>query len=467
MRNRTEFQRKKASNLGYSTTLLLGPTLNRLKFNTHKNMFRIFSLCLLLGLSSIEATPMTEFVITNYGAVADGLTLNTVAIQKTIDGAAAVGGGTVVIPKGEFLTGAIFLKRGVNLHLDKDAVLKCSTDLKNFPAQRTRIEGHIEDSFNPALINADGCDGLRITGEGVLDGGGRPIWDLYWKLRRAATDKTNFKNLNVPRARLALIQDSRGVVIEGVTFKDSQFWNLHLYRCRDVLVQNARFLVPDNYKQAPSTDGIDVDSCQDVTIQACYFSVTDDCIALKGSKGPFALADKDSPPVERVRVSDCVFQRGHAAVTLGSEATTVKDLVVEKCKVLGDMSVISFKLRSDTPQHYENIHYRNLTLEGRGGSLFSIYPWNRNADLQGQPPPKSIVRNITITNITGSCGSFGVIQGNPGQTEISDITLENIDVTLKGGKCEVGKVNKLTMKNVMVNGKPFSLIRNKTLADAK
>ena len=77
-------------------------------------------------------------------------------------------------------------------------------------------------------------------------GADRPIWDLFWKLRDAAPDPTNFPNLGVPRARLALIESSRGVRIEGITFKDLQFWNLHLYNCDGVLVRQTRFEVPDD-----------------------------------------------------------------------------------------------------------------------------------------------------------------------------------------------------------------------------
>jgi polygalacturonase len=130
--------------------------------------------------------------VTRFGAVGDGETINTAAIQKTIDSLAANGGGTVEIPKGVFMSGALFLKPGVNLHLAKGAVLRCLTDMKHFPERRTRIEGHFAESFNPALINADGCDGLQITGEGTLDGNGRPIWDAFWKGIKA--DK-NFRNI--------------------------------------------------------------------------------------------------------------------------------------------------------------------------------------------------------------------------------------------------------------------------------
>jgi len=396
--------------------------------------------------------------IVEFGAVGDGVTLNTSKIQSGIDELAAKGGGTLVIPKGVFLSGALFLRPGVNLHLEKDATLKCSTDMKDFPERRTRIEGHFEEHFNPALINADKCDRLLITGQGTLDGAGRPIWDLFWKLRNAAPDPNNFKNISVPRARLCIIENSSNVVLDGITFKDSQFWNLHLYKCRDTVVQNARFQVPDDYKQAPSTDGIDVDSCQYVAIKSCYFSVTDDCIAMKGSKGPMASSDKDSPPVEHTRVSDCTFKRGNAVVTLGSEATVVRDVVVENCKVIGPVNVAMLKLRSDTPQDYEDIHYRNITLEHAGsGSILIINPWRQYTDLKGQPPPKSTVRNITLSNIKGRFGALGTIRGNPGQAGISDITFQNIDVQLKSEKLKANDAMNLKIENVTVNGKPLSL----------
>ncbi|MBB3225201.1 glycoside hydrolase family 28 protein [Pseudoduganella umbonata] len=396
--------------------------------------------------------------ITDFGALADDRTVNTIAIQKTIDHVAGQGGGTVVVPPGVFVSGALFLKPKVHLHLEQGAVLKCSTDMRHFPAQRTRIEGHFAPSFNPALINANGCDGLKITGAGTLDGAGRPIWDLFWKLRKAAPDPHNFANIGVPRARLALIERSRGVTVEGVTFKDSQFWNLHLYRCQDVTVRGARFEVPDDYKQAPSTDGIDLDSCQRVTVEDCYFSVTDDCIAAKGSKGPQALEDKDSPPVEHIRVRNCEFRRGHGVMTLGSEATLVRDVLVENCRVGPRVqNVAVLKLRADTPQHYEDIHFRGLTLDSDSGLIVAIRPWTQYFNLKGAPPPKSIVRNVSLVGIKGRFGTFGKIAPNPGQTEIGDILLKDIDVALGTGTLDATGAPGLRLENVRVNGKPLTL----------
>jgi polygalacturonase len=393
--------------------------------------------------------------IIDHGAVADDATVNTRAIQAAIEHLAGVGGGTLVVPAGVFVNGALFLKPGVHLHLEQGAVLKCSTDLSHFPVRRTRIEGQFKDDFNPGLINADGCDGLRITGTGTLDGAGRPIWDLFWKLRGQAKDPGNFPNLGVARARLAIIERSRGVLIEGVTFKDSQFWNLHLYKCQDVQVRQVRIQVPDDYKQAPSSDGIDLDSCQKVTIDGCHFSVTDDCIAAKGSKGPHALLDKDSPPVEQIRIRNCVFRRGHAVLTLGSEATVVRDVVIENCTVGKVDRVAHLKLRADTPQHYEDIHFRNLTLDAPGhGVIVAISPWSQYTDFKGEAPPRSTVRNISFEGIRGRFGGFGSIRPNPGQTSIGAILLKDVDVMLDKEELSVDRSVNVRFENVTVNGKP-------------
>ena len=388
-----------------------------------------------------------RYTITDYGAVGDGKTLNSKAIQATID-ACAKKGGTVVIPKGEFLSGSIFLKPGVNLEIQEGGVLKGSTDINDYPTAMTRIEGHFEP-WPAALLNGDKVDHLRITGPGTLDGSGEPFWKLFYS-RRDADGKTT--NLSVPRPRLTFIQNSKDIKISGIHYLNSGFWNLHLYRCNNVTIENCSFIAPDGPKpnHAPSSDGIDIDSDQDITISKCFFSVGDDCIALKGSKGPFAMDDKDSPPVERIHILDCVFEAGGGIMTCGSEATIVRDVNIERC-ITRKPTVLRLKLRPDTPQQYENIHLKDITMEG-GGVIFNIAPWSQYFDLKGQLPPKSVVRNITITNVKGTgSSSLGKITGNP-DTEFGDIILKNVDVKLKTPTLEVGNIKTLKFENVVVNG---------------
>jgi len=391
--------------------------------------------------------------IRTHGARGDGAFINTAAIQSAIDAMAAEGGGTVVVPKGVFVSGALFMKPSVHLHLQAGAVLRCTTDMKHFPRRRTRIEGHFEDHFTPAFINADGCDGLRVTGQGTLDGAGRPIWDKFWALRKAAPDPANFPNLSVDRARLMLIENSRDVTIEGIRFKDSQFWNLHLYRCQGVSIRGASFVVPDDYKQAPSSDAIDIDSSQNVTVENCFFSVTDDCIAAKGSKGPYAMSDRDSPPVENIRIRNCHFARGHQAFTCGSEATIVRNVVMENCSVSGAMNLIMLKLRPDTPQHYEDIEVRDIQLDSDGGRILLVEPWSQFRDLKGAAPPHSVVRNIRLRRISGKFGSFGIIRPNPGQTDIGEIHVRQVALTLdQEAELTVTGDATVLFEDVVING---------------
>jgi len=392
------------------------------------------------------ATKIKQLSIIDAGAIGDGTTLNTHVLQETINQLAAQGGGTMVVPAGRFLTGAIFLKPGVNLNLETNAVLLGSTNIADYPAMPTRIEGHTQ-IWRPALLNADHCDYLRITGCGTIQGGGKSFWDAFWNRYKA--DKTT-KNLDVDRPRNVFIENSKDVLISGISLRDSGFWNLHLYRCQDLTVENMDIRTPTH---SPSTDGIDVDSCQRVTIRGCYISVDDDNIAMKGTKGPLADEDKDSPPVEHIRIYDCSFGLGHGVLTLGSEACRVRDVVMENCQVEGVWNkdcLARLKLRPDTQQYYQDIHFRNITLNGHG-TLVSIEPWMQVFDLKGLAAPMQRVNNVTFENITGNATSFGRIDG-PTNSVIRDILFKDIGLTVTDTNVVVRKVGNLKLVNTRING---------------
>lgn len=392
-----------------------------------------------------------EFNITSFGAVPDGQTINTDSIQSAINKAAASGGGRVVIPKGTFRTGSIFLKQNVELHLEKDAILLGSNDINDYPKRNTRIEGHFEP-WRMALINAEQINGLKITGSGKIDGNGILFWAAFWQRRKENRDCTN---LEVERPRMFFIDRCTDVQITGLTLRDSGFWNVHLYRCKGVVIDGLDIKSPSTLPiRAPSTDGIDVDSCQDVIIRNCDISVDDDCIALKGSKGPLADQDADSPPVDNVLIENCRIGDGHGVVTLGSEASTVRNVIVRDCVVTGRNSIVRLKLRPDTPQLYENLVFERIQVSGNG-RIFDVAPWKQFFDLKGHAPPTRTVRNVTVRNINGSYGSMGIMRGNPGDT-ISGITIRDVTLDLAREDFDLGKVQNLRVENVIVNGKPFA-----------
>ena len=406
---------------------------------------------LLLALDPVLVA-QEQSLITDFGATAGGTVLNTTAIQAAIDAAAAKGGGTVVIPAGIFRSGAIFLKPGVGLHLAAGAVLLGSASIEDYPKQLTRIEGHFEP-WRMALVNAQGLEKLRISGEGRLDGNGATYWSAFWQRRKENPQCTN---LEVERPRLLFIDRCHDVRIEGLTLENSGFWNIHLYRCSAVLIEGVSISVPTGSVRAPSTDGIDIDSSQNVTVRHCRIAVDDDCIALKGSKGPLADRDTDSPAVENILVEQSEFGRGGGVLTCGSEATVVRHVTVRACTVTGKAILVCLKLRPDTPQLYEDLLFDGIKFSGGDGRILQARPWNQFFDLKGHPPPPPrVVKNLTVRNLSGAYGSFGILAGNPGDV-LRDVTLENIDLKLAEEKLVLGPVENLVLKNVVINGRPFT-----------
>jgi len=389
-----------------------------------------------------------RMVVTDFGAIADGKTVNTQAIQKTIDQAAAAGGGTVVIPKGTFLSGAIFLKPGVGLDVEKDGVLKSTADLKDFPEGMTRIEGHFQ-VWVPALVNADHVDHVRIGGEGTLDGTGTPFYAEFRK-RIAANRKTT--NLDVKRPRMMFIRESNDVQVSGLHFLNSGFWNLHLYKCDGVKIDG---LDINAAAGSPSTDGIDVDSCQHVEIGNTTIANNDDCIALKGTKGPNAMDDKTSPPDEHIYIHDITINRGPGIVTCGSEATIVRDVRVEHCTIASTagngLSLLRLKLRPDTPEDYSDIHINDVTMNGRG-QLIGVAPWTQYYTSPGGPRS---AHDITFSNIRGTATGVGSIRSNPGDS-LYNFTFSNIDLQIANNRSQMVGVKDLVFNNVKVNGKDYT-----------
>lgn len=161
-----------------------------------------------------EPNQVKNYIITKYGAVGDSNTLNTKAIQSAIDRCAADGGGVVIVPKGIFLSGAIFLKKGVNLHIEKDGVIKGTTNPDDYPQVDTRWEGE-ERKWTSALINAFDCNNLELTGDGTIDGSGDKWMERFPR---------DSKELRVGRPRLIAIQNCHKVRVSGLSFKNHACW---------------------------------------------------------------------------------------------------------------------------------------------------------------------------------------------------------------------------------------------------
>jgi len=393
-----------------------------------------------------------DYVITDFGVKADSTKLNTSAIQHVIDRAYAKGGGIIVIPKGVFLSGALFFKPNTKLRLMEGAMLKGSDNIADYPCIPSRMEGKKLDYY-AALINAYKVDSFSITGPGIINGNGLRFWKTFWATRDSLKIlKREATNLEVHRPRLLFIWGSDKVTISNVKLCNSGFWTTHLYQCNDVLIENCDIRSPFRPVKAPSTDGVDIDVCKRVTIRNCYFSVNDDAVCIKGGKGPNAQKLPENGIVEDVLVEDCTFGESHGVLTLGSESIHARNITLRNCKVDSNTPLLRLKMRPDTYQIFENITIDNVT--GKCGTLIDVKPWKQFFTMEGsKEKPFGIVRNITISNIKVECNVFGEIEGNPSD-QISNILFKNIKATATEPelKCNYPGIK---TENVIVNGTPL------------
>src|SRR5690606_17028034 len=241
-----------------------------------------------------------HYRITDYNLIQDSTVIQTKLIQDVIDKAHENGGGVVIIPKGTFLSGSLFFKKGTHLHLEEGGVLKGSDDISNFPLVMTRMERQSLKYF-AALVNADGLDGFTISGEGTIDGNGLRYWKAFWLRREFNPQCTNMDEM---RPRLVYISNSKNIRLSGVTLKNSPFWTSHFYKCKKIKLLNLTILSPKEPVKAPSTDAVDIDACSDVLIKGCYMSVNDDAVALKGGKGPTADKDENNGGNRNIIIED-------------------------------------------------------------------------------------------------------------------------------------------------------------------
>ena len=385
--------------------------------------------------------------IADFGAVNDSTVLQTNIIQKTIDEANSQGGGVIIIPKGTFLSGALFFKPNTHLYVSEGAVLKGSVNIADYPYIPSRIEGQSIDYYS-ALINAYGVDGFTISGKGTIDGNGLKYWEAFWQRRK---ENPKCTNLEVSRPRLVFIWNSNNVQVQDVNLHNSGFWTSHYYKCNNIRILDLHIFSPHEPVKAPSTDAIDIDVCSNVLIKGCYMSVNDDAIALKGGKGPWADTDSTNGENTNIIIEDCEFGFCHSALTCGSESIHNKNIVMRNCTVNEANRLLWLKMRPDTPQKYEYITVENI--KGQAYSMIYVKPWTQFFDLKGRKDvPLSYSENITLKNIELDCEVFFDIAIGE-YDRLSDFTFENLKIKAKNADYNKSLIKGLTLSNVMVNNK--------------
>jgi exo-poly-alpha-galacturonosidase len=371
--------------------------------------------------------PAKRYPITQYGAKGDGRTLNTKAIQAAIDACAAQGGGVVVVPRGTFLTGALFLKQGVNFFVEKEGVLQGTADRLDYPQVRTRWEG-VEREWTAALLNADGVTGLELSGEGTIDGNGEE-WVRRLASQRQAQPRDAPATRTAPRygrPRLISIENSRRVRITGLSLRNQAVWCLHILYSEDVVVEGLTIRAAHNI---PSSDGVDVDSSRNVRIRRVDIDVNDDCISIKSGRDEDGL--RVNRPSEDIIIENSRFGYGHGGVAMGSETSGgIRNVEIRDCVAEGDnWAPIRFKTQPSRGGTVEHIVFRNIQLRNVRRAFEMNMEWRSARGTLG-PPAKSlpVFRHIQLINITGTARSGGLIRGLK-DSPISDIKFRDCRVT--------------------------------------
>lgn len=378
--------------------------------------------------------PAHDFPIPDFGAQ-PGIDA-TAAIRAAIAACHAAGGGRVVVPAGEWLTGAVRLLSNVNLHVGKGATLKFSTNPDDYPNVFTRWEGVELMSYSP-LIYAFEQENIAVTGEGTLDG--QADWTNWWgwnkkqkgtkTMQVAARDRLiQMGETGVPVAervfgpgsflRPNFIQPYRckNVLIEGVTILRSPMWEIHPVLSQNITVRGVQI-----HSHGPNNDGCDPESSRDVLIEGCVFDTGDDCIAIKSGRNNDGR--RVNVPSENIVVRDCTMLDGHGGVVIGSEISgDVRNVFVENCKMDSPHldRALRFKSNAQRGGVLENVFMRNVQVGRVAEAVLTI---DLIYEEGAKGPHRPIVRHVSLDRVT-SQGSPRVlwVAGFEGAT-IDDIRL--------------------------------------------
>ncbi len=347
--------------------------------------------------------------IVDYGAIADGCTLNTRAFNDAIAACAKAGGGTVVVPSGTWITGPIKIESNINLHVEKGALVQFSRNIEDFPFI-AGFDGKSRRYIITPPIYAYKAKNIAVTGDGVFDGSGE-VWryvkkidmtDTQWKTLVASggivtpdgkqwwpskeamegerylseSTKSNKepseadfrKTREYLRPHLVHIEQCNDILLDGPTFENSPKFNIYPSHCENVIIRNVKVLAPE-YGQ--NTDGIDSRSCRNVVIYNCTVNVGDDGICLKPST--IAESQTPGPSCQNIVIADCIVYKAHGGFVIGSESYGgVCNVSVRNCLFIGTDVGLRFKSARGRGGLVEKVFIDGIQMRGIRPTPFSL-----------------------------------------------------------------------------------------------
>jgi polygalacturonase len=354
----------------------------------------------------------------SFGAKPNINVRSTHAIQKAIDKCAKSGGGLVSLEKGEYVTGALFLKDNVELRVGEGTTLLGSQDDADYPRAPTRVAG-IEMTWPSALININDAKNVKISGDGTIDGRGQKWWDKYWALRREYEPKGLrwASDYDAERVRLMVITRSSDVTVQNVNLRRSGFWTVQILYSDHVTVDGIK--VSDN--GGPSTDGVDIDSSRYVLVQNCDIDNNDDDICLKSGRDFDGL--RVGRPTEYVFIRDNLIRRGGGIISFGSETSGgIRHVAALNNRGIGTKEGIRFKSAKTRGGYVEDVLIRGLKMENVPLPFTFTLNWNPSYSYATIPngmkdvPPYWVIMNTPVLPV------------EKGYCLIRNVRIESVDI---------------------------------------
>lgn len=376
---------------------------------------------------------MKIYNVMQYGARGDGKTNDAFSIQHAIDDCAKNGGGQVVLPSGHvFYSDSIRIRKNVDLHIQKGAVLKATDNIDGYirpnklvNTPKTALVGNpVTEKPSFVFIYAYEADNCSISGEGTIDANGKAF--VYRKNEYYVTGDF------YPRPTVMYIEKSNHITFKEFTVVDAAFWTLHPAGCDDVLIDRIRIL---NDLDVANSDGIDPDHCSNVRILGCHITCADDCICLKTTKG-----NEEYGPCENIIIDGCTLISTSSAVKIGTEGIgDFRNVIVSNCIISRSNRGLSIQIRDGGC--VENVSYSNIIIETRRfcpdwwGTAEPIVITTLNRD---ENTKSGTIKNVRFFNVTAK-GENGVLIHGNSDNIIEDITFENCQIELtKTSKWQCG-----------------------------
>jgi hypothetical protein len=322
--------------------------------------------------------------VADFGAVNDGTTLNTEQIQAAIDHCAEEGGGRVEFERGVYLTGALFVKSHVELHIRKGVTLKAVNNVDDFPDRPTRVAG-IEMVWPSAIINVIDQENVAVTGGGTIDGDGQYLWDRYWTMRRGYEDRGLrwAVDYDCKRVRSLLVSGSRNVTVSGLTFLRSGFWTVHVLYSSYCTIDGVTIRNNEG-GHGPSTDGIDIDSSSHILIENCDIDCNDDNICLKSGRDADGL--RVNRPTEYVLIRKCIARKGAGLLTCGSETSgNIRHIWCTDSRALGTGTALRIKSAMTRGGIVEHIYMNKVKADSTRFIFNCDMNWNPSYSYSALP----------------------------------------------------------------------------------